>query len=104
MNDYDDGKIVCTPEELEIRGYYFPWGTKKIRYDRIREVTAVRRNFGRIWGSTDLVHWYNFDPKRLGKDVGLVIRSSKTVRQVITPDRPDEVISALRAHGVTIPE
>jgi hypothetical protein len=100
--DYDDGKVACTSAELVIRGYYFPWGTKKIRYDRIQDVTVSHRRFGRIWGSSDLVHWYNLDPKRLGKEVGLVVRSSRRVRQVITPDRPDEAIAALRSHGVTV--
>jgi len=26
---YDDGRIVCDPDRLEIRSYYFPFGTKQ---------------------------------------------------------------------------
>lgn len=100
--DYDDGRIASTATGLVIRGYYFPWGTKKIRYDQIQDVAVVHRKFGRIWGSGDFVHWYNLDPKRLSKDVGLVIRAGRVMRQVITPDRPGELISQLRTHGVVV--
>ena len=29
---YRDRWIECTPDEIRIRGYYFPWGTKRIPY------------------------------------------------------------------------
>ncbi len=31
-NSYRDRWIECTPEDIRIRGYYFPWGTKRIPY------------------------------------------------------------------------
>lgn len=65
-NLYRDSRIECTPDGVSIRGYYFPWGTKRIPYDTIRgierfELSAARGRW-RIWGSGDLRHWANYDP------------------------------------------
>jgi len=52
--EYRDRWIECTPEHLVIRGYCFPWGTKRIPYDRIRAVRQVKlglaRGRARLWG------------------------------------------------------
>ena len=39
---YQDKWITCTGDALSIRGYYFPWGTKRIPYQSIRSVAARR--------------------------------------------------------------
>jgi len=103
---YDDGRVALTDEVLVIRAYYFPFGDKRIRY---ADISQVRRqplaflNRYRIWGSTDLRHWYNFDPRRPGKSAELVIElSGKSTVPVITPDRPDEVAYELATHGVDV--
>ena len=38
---YKDRWIDCTADAVLIRGYYFPWGTKRIPYSAIREMGAV---------------------------------------------------------------
>jgi len=38
---YRDRWIECTADAIRIRGYYFPWGTKTIRYSAIRSVHKV---------------------------------------------------------------
>jgi len=103
---YDDGRVALTDDALVIRNYYFPFGAKHIRY---ADISQVRRkpltllNQYRIWGSTDLVHWYNFDPRRPSKSTELLIElSGKGIVPVITPDRPDEVAYELATHGVDI--
>ncbi len=66
---YDDGRIRCDGQALTIRRYYL-WGAKRIRYTTIRGVQTlpltgvnkVRR--WRIWGTGDLIHWWNLDPGR----------------------------------------
>jgi hypothetical protein len=37
---YQDRRIECTPEEVRLHGYYFPWGTKRVRYADIRSIGA----------------------------------------------------------------
>jgi Bacterial PH domain len=97
---YDDGKISCDATGLTIRWYYL-WGAKRIPY---RSIRAVRRlSLGtmrrwRIWGSGDLVHWWNLDRRRPHKDVALVLDVGGRVRPTITPDDPEAVERVLLEH------
>ena len=102
MAEYDDGKVACTGTEILIRWYYFPAGTKRVPYDRIRQARVCPTGRGRIWGTGDFIHWRNLDVKRLHKDTGLVLEIGSWPTPVMTPDNPDEVIAALERHGVTV--
>jgi hypothetical protein len=98
---YDDGRISCDDRGIRI-AWYYPWGAKWIPYSSIRSVetrplTAVRGKW-RLWGSGDFVHWYNLDPTRRNKEVGLELDLSGRVRPVITPDDPAEVEAILAEH------
>ncbi len=104
---YDDGGVACTDDTLVIRRYYFPFGDKRIPYSTIESVR--RRPMGgltgkwRIWGSGDLVHWYNLDPDRPDKSIQFIIQLSRGhVQPVITPRDPDAVETELGAHGVRV--
>ena len=54
---YRDRWITCTATEVEIRGYYFPWGTKHIPYKTINAIRSVEMGMlsgrGRIWGTAN---------------------------------------------------
>lgn len=105
MTSYDDGKIACTDSELVIRNYYFPFGSKRIPYAAIKEARQVPLRIwgkGRIWGSGDFVHWFNFDPRRPRKETALVIITDARIRPVITPDDPARVAAELTAHSVNV--
>ena len=102
---YDDGRVACDDRGVRLRAYYFPWGTKRIPFAAIQ--AYVRRPMGRlsgqlrIWGSGDLVHWYNLDPKRPGKETAFELQTGAWVRPVVTPDDPDafeEVLAARVGH------
>ncbi|HLI15664.1 MAG TPA: hypothetical protein VKV23_06405 [Acidimicrobiales bacterium] len=99
---YDDGRIACDDQALTIRWYYLWGAAKTIPYRRIRAVTR-RPLTGlsgrwRIWGSGDLVHWWNLDPRRPAKSTALYVDVGRTITPVITPDDPDAVEAILRAH------
>jgi len=95
MGEYRDRWIVCTPTGVEIRGYYVPWGTKRIPYGSIRSVRRVEigatRGKARIWGTANPRYWANLDPQRPTKKVGLILDLGRLVRPFITPDDPDAV-------------
>ncbi len=95
---YDDGAIRCDEQGLRIRCYY-PWGAKQIPYDSIRGVTAVPltglRGRWRIWGSGDLRHWWNLDPRRPRKRTALVLDVGHWVKPTITPEDPEAVVRCL---------
>ncbi|MGH3185314.1 MAG: hypothetical protein ACRDOH_31230 [Streptosporangiaceae bacterium] len=104
MTGYDDGRVACTDQEIIIRHYYL-LGAKHIKYQAIREARVAplgAMGRWRIQGSGDLVHWFNFDPRRPRKDTALVIYLDAKIRPVITPDDPERVTAELAAHGVNI--
>ncbi|WP_042405444.1 hypothetical protein [Streptacidiphilus carbonis] len=101
-SSYRDRWIECTPDVLRIRGYYFPWGTKTVRYPEIRSIQRVRTGAltgrGRIWGTANPRYWANLDPHRPGKHTAIVLDLGRFVRPFITPDDPDAVERVLREH------
>ena len=103
MSEYRDGRIECTPTEIRIRGYYFPWGTKRIPYSSVRSVErftmSALKGKGRIWGSGDFRHWANYDPRRPGKDVGFFLHLDGRVVPWVTPDDPDAFEQVVRSHA-----
>ncbi|MFZ0385044.1 MAG: hypothetical protein WAL22_05235 [Solirubrobacteraceae bacterium] len=101
-DEYQDKWIRCTPDAIEVRGYYFPWGTKHIPYQSIRSIERV--NLGaltgraRIWGTAHPGRWASFDPRRTRKKVGFDLNLGGSVKPLITPDDPDAFETAVRGH------
>ena len=99
---YSDRWIDLTDDEIVIRGYYIPWGTKRIPYDRIRHVTRVSLGAltgrARIWGTANPGVWASLDPGRPRKRAGFLIDRGANVTPLITPDDPEAAERALRAH------
>lgn len=101
---YKDRWIECTPEEIRIKGYYFPWGgTKRIPYQSIRSVQRVEMGAltgrGRIWRTASLRLWASLDPRRPWKKVALILDVGASVQPFITPDHPGAVQAMIRAHS-----
>jgi hypothetical protein len=102
MSEYKDRWIECTDSEVVIRGYYFPWGTKRIPYSAIRSIDrfdmSAWRGKGRIWGSGDFRHWANLDPLRPKKSVGFYLDLGRHVLPFLTPDDPATFEAVLEEH------
>ncbi len=100
---YRDRWIECTPEGVQIRGYYFPWGTKHIPYGSIRSMRRVElgtlRGRGRIWGTGNPRYWAGLDPQRPSKHAGLILNLGRFVAPFITPEDPDAVEAVIREHS-----
>ena len=100
---YQDRWIECTPDEIRIRGYYFPWGTKRIPYRSIRgfrrvDLSAIRGR-GRIWGTANPGYWTSLDPGRPRKSTALILDLGGTVRPFITPDDAGAVADIIVARS-----
>ena len=99
---YSDRWIDLNDSEIVIRGYYFPWGTKRVPYQKIRHITRV--NLGvlngraRIWGTANPGIWASLDPRRPTKRTGFLIDHGRGITPLITPEDPNAAESALRAH------
>jgi hypothetical protein len=100
--EYEDTWIRCTPDAIDVRGYYIPWGTKHIPYRSIRSIQRV--NLGaltgraRLWGTSNPGRWASFDPRRAAKKVGFDLQLGGPVKPLITPDDPDAFETAVRGH------
>ncbi len=100
-DSYDDGRIVCDSDRLEIHSYYFPFGTKSVPYTRIKglqrvEIKGLLSGKWRIWGTGNPRYWANLDTKRPTKKVGFVVDLGRKVSPIVTPDNPDAFESVLR--------
>jgi len=100
-NLYDDGAIVCGPDRLDIHSYYFPVGTKSVRYAEIQglqriEIKGVWSGKWRIWGTGNPRYWANLDRRRPRKTVGFVVDLGGKVSPIVTPDEPDRFESVVR--------
>jgi hypothetical protein len=100
---YADRWITCTPDAIWIRGYYFPWGTKRIPYGSIRSVRRVNMGAltgrGRIWGTSNPRYWASLDPRWPRKKTALVLDVGGRVQPFVTPDDPAAVEAAIREHA-----
>jgi hypothetical protein len=101
---YEDRWITCTEDEIQIRGYYFPWGTKHVKYGEIREIrrvpmTSALSGRGRIWGSTTLRYWASLDPGRRRKDTALILDTGHRPLPFVTPDDPAKAVAVITANS-----
>jgi hypothetical protein len=100
--EYHDRWIDLTDKEMVIRGYYFPWGTKRIPYDEIRHVQPISLGIlngrGRIWGTANPSVWASLDPKRPSKRNGFLIDYGRSITPLVTPDDPQAAGACLQAH------
>ena len=101
-DEYHDPRITCTADGIAVHGYYIPWGTKHIRYDSIRSVQRVNMGWltgrARLWGTSNLGRWANFDHRRAFKTVGFDLDIGGPVRPLLTPDDPDAFERVVREH------
>ena len=97
---YEDRWIRCDAAALVIRGYYFPFGTRKvIAYRDIRGVRPLALNLWtgswRLWGTANPRYWFHLDLSRPRKKSGLILDLGQPVRPVITPDDPERVAAII---------
>jgi hypothetical protein len=107
MVDYRDARITCDGDGIRIGWYYFPAGSKLIRWADVRQVeehdmgTGIGHGRWRIWGSGDLRHWFNLDGNRPKKRLAYIFHLGGWTRPVLTPDDPAAFKQALSARGHT---
>jgi hypothetical protein len=98
--DYGDGIITCDAEGIEIRHYYFPSGSKRVKYGQIKGLERVDisplKGKLRVWGTGNFKMWANLDIKRPHKAVAFIIDNGKSIKPFVTPDDPDAFESVVR--------
>jgi hypothetical protein len=101
VSDYSDRWITCDAEAITVRGYYFPWGSKRIPYSSVRGLERVELGTftgkPRIWGTANLRYWASLDPQRPSKKIGLVLDLGGFVHPFLTPAEPELAEATIRA-------
>lgn len=68
---YSDSLVEITQDAIRFKGYYFPFGSKRVRFADIEQVTAEKPSLlngrYRIQGSGDLRTWFPRDWGRAGR-------------------------------------
>ncbi|HEY6397903.1 MAG TPA: hypothetical protein VIX82_10660 [Solirubrobacteraceae bacterium] len=103
---YADPWITADSRAVHIRGYYFPWGTKRIPFESIRAVERVRigplTGKLRLWGTANPRYWASLDPRRPMKPVALILDlAGSHIKPVLTPDDPAALVAAILEHSST---
>ena len=97
---YEDKQFTLDEDGITIRTYYFPRGTKHVPYSQIKRYAdrPMDKKTGqlRMWGSGNLHHWYYLDRSRRNKTRRIVLDLGQSMRPVLTPDRPDELVAVLQ--------
>ncbi len=101
---YTDPWITADSRALQVRGYYFPWGTKQIPYESIRTVERVGIGLLtgklRLWGTANPRHWASLDPRRPVKAEALILDiAGSQIKPLLTPDDPDALLATIREHS-----
>lgn len=104
---YSDRWISCDDQAITIRAYYFPWGSKRIAYGKIRSAVVVPIGAGsgtaRLWGTANPTLWASLDPRRQAKDRALILDIGRLIRPFLTPDDIDAVAQIIqRQTGLTV--
>lgn len=105
---YHDKRLAVGSEGLSIKGYYLPWGTKRVAIASIASLTRVDigtfTGRGRVWGTANPKYWANFDAARPTKTVGFIVNLNKRISPFVTPDDPEAFEAAIRSLATLPPE
>jgi hypothetical protein len=101
---YTDRWITADSRALQVRGYYFPWGTKQIPFESIRAVERVGIGLLtgklRLWGTANPRYWASLDPRRPLKAEALILDiAGSQIMALLTPDNPEALVATIREHS-----
>ena len=103
---YEDNLVTIFSDSILLKNYYlFSFGSKRIRFDRIRTITVEKPTLftgkWRLQGSGDLRTWFPLDAKRPTRDkVFLVTLLDKRTHIGFTVEHSDEVLRILKEKGL----
>jgi hypothetical protein len=83
---YSDALVEIGDDAIRLKGYYFPFGSKRVSFGEIAEVVVEKPTLingkWRIWGSGNLRTWFPLDLKRPSRDSIFIIKLASGFRQI----------------------
>jgi len=102
---YSDSLVEITQEAICFKSYYFPFGSKRVRFSDIARVTAekpsLRNGQYKLQGTGDLRTWFSRDWKRPRRPLIFFARLRGSSRSIgFTVEDADRVKRILRESGL----
>jgi hypothetical protein len=91
-----NGFVTCYSDYLRVHLYYFPFGSKKIKYSSIRSCDFRSTNdIGmfeyKLWGMSLSPIWWHCDMNRLGRKYYILLDASQWPQIGLTMDDNDTI-------------
>jgi len=104
---YSDRLVEVSQTGIHFRHYYFPLGTKFVRFSDIlrleRRPPTLRNGKWRLWGTGDCKTWFPKDWKRPQRScIFLLHLSTQKIRIGFTVENPEKFMEAIRSKGLRI--
>ncbi len=97
---YSDDIVKLDEERIVVRRYYWPFGSKRIRYSKIRRVRPrpLKAWHGqyRVQGIDFRRRWYSRDRHRGERETAIDLSIGNILRPSITPEDPVLVLEILQ--------
>lgn len=98
---YSDNLIRINENEIKIKLFYFPFGSKRIKFPDIEIVQAYKGGCLRLWGSGDFRTWFGLDWGRMNREITFIItRKNKWSRIGFTCKDSQYVAGILRSKNL----
>jgi len=103
--DYSDSLVEVSQTGIRFRNYYFPFGSKFVRFFHILRVTKMRPTLWngkwRLWGTGDFRTWFPRDWRRPQRSCIFLLRlSTQKTRIGFTVEDPERFVEVVKSRGL----
>lgn len=104
---YSDSLVQVSQTGIQFRSYYFPFGTKFVRFSDILSVTkkpsTLSNGKWRLWGTGDFRTWFPMDWRRPQRDfIFLLHLATQKTRIGFTVEDSERFTEVVRSKGLEI--
>jgi len=104
---YSDSLVEVSQSGIHIRNYYFPFGTKFVKFSDILSVEkkppTLSNGKWRLWGTGDFRTWFSKDWRRPQRScIFLLSLVTQKMRIGFTVENSDKFIEVIKSKGLKI--
>jgi hypothetical protein len=104
---YSDSLVAVSQSRIDIRNYYFPFGTKSVKFSDILSVEkkppTLSNGKWRLWGTGDFRTWFSKDWHRPQRScIFLLSLVTQKIRIGFTVENSEKFIEVIKSIGLKI--